>query len=731
MELFKLLGTIAVDNAVANKEIDSTTQKAEASSGKLSGAFSKMGSAAVKIGGVAVKAAGVAAGAATAVGGALVASAENTREYRVEMGKLTTAFKTAGHSGKNAKNTYSELNAVLGDSEQAVEASNHLALLTDNQKELDKWTNICTGVYATFGASLPIEGLTEAANETAKVGQVTGPLADALNWAGISEDKFNEKLAKCSGEQERQKLIMETLDDTYKKAASTYKETNKDVIAAEKANQTFADAMAKLGAAVEPIINRMKFFGGMIVENVLPPVLKILKAFGTMGDDSEKATRKIEKGFEKLLEKLKESAPMLAGLVTPIVDIVMHMAPKVIESLLEGLISALPKLTTEFFDLVMKVLTILFQMLPQFLDAGAKIILSLVDGLMAQLPMLLGMVPQLIKSGIELVIALAQGLSDQLPTLIPLLVDGILNAVDALLDNLEPVVDVALQLILALGDGLIAALPMLLEQLPIIVEKIFIVLGNNAPKMWSAALKLTLALAKGLIDNIPQIVTFIPKMYVAIFNGIMNYKDKVISWFKTIFSAAWQGVKEVFANPSEFFGKVWKQIKSCFSEVSSWFKKTFDGAVSKISESFSGIAGIVKVPLNGMIELLNKFIDQVNKVKVPDWVPKVGGKGISIQKIPMLEEGGVLKKGQVGLLEGNGAEAVVPLEKNTGWLDEIASRLNGKTESADYSDKYDTMISLLQQLLNTDRVAEFKKALEGTDIKWNDRELGRMVKNYA
>lgn len=247
MELFKLLGTIAVDNAVANKEIDSTTQKAEASSGKLSGAFSKMGSAAVKIGGVAVKAAGVAAGAATAVGGALVASAENTREYRVEMGKLTTAFKTAGHSGKNAKNTYSELNAVLGDSEQAVEASNHLALLTDNQKELDKWTNICTGVYATFGASLPIEGLTEAANETAKVGQVTGPLADALNWAGISEDKFNEKLAKCSGEQERQKLIMETLDDTYKKAASTYKETNKDVIAAEKANQTFADAMAKLG----------------------------------------------------------------------------------------------------------------------------------------------------------------------------------------------------------------------------------------------------------------------------------------------------------------------------------------------------------------------------------------------------------------------------------------------------------------------------------------------------
>lgn len=150
------------------------------------------------------------------------------------MGKLDTAFVTNGHSSEAAKRTYSDLNSVLGDSGQAVEAANHLALLTNNEQDLQTWTDICTGVYATFGASLPIEGLTEAANETAKVGEVTGPLADALNWAGISEDSFNDKLAACSNEQERQKLIMETLNGTYSKASEQYKKTNKDVIAAEK-----------------------------------------------------------------------------------------------------------------------------------------------------------------------------------------------------------------------------------------------------------------------------------------------------------------------------------------------------------------------------------------------------------------------------------------------------------------------------------------------------------------
>lgn len=263
MELFKLFGTIAVDNERANKAIEDTATKADKSSGKTSDSFKKIGKAAGTV------AKGIVTTGA-ALGGAWVAAIEGTREYRTEMGKLDTAFVTNGHSTAAAKKTYQDLQAVLGDTDVSVEAANHLAVMTDNEKDLQTWTDICTGVFATFGDSLPIEGLTEAANETAKVGEVTGPLADALNWAGISEDAFNEKLAKCSTEQERQKLIMETLNGTYSKASDQYKKTNKDVMDANRANEKLTSAFAELGRVGEPILTAIKTKVAEMVSAAIP-----------------------------------------------------------------------------------------------------------------------------------------------------------------------------------------------------------------------------------------------------------------------------------------------------------------------------------------------------------------------------------------------------------------------------------------------------------------------------
>lgn len=274
MELFKLLGTIAVDTDQANKAIDETTGKAKDSEGKQKSAFQT-------IGGAAVAGAKVVAGAATAIGGAWIGAIEGTREYRVSMGKLETAFTTSGHSAETAHKTYSTLNSVLGDSDVAVEAANHLAKLVDNEKDMDTWTDICTGVFATFGDSLPIEGLTEAANETAKVGDLTGVLADALNWAGVNEDEFQDKLDKCTTEQERQKLITSTLNGLYKEAANNYKKNNKELIEAEKANQKLKEAMALLGSVGEPILTAIK---NKIADMVATGVPKLEKLIGKVKD---------------------------------------------------------------------------------------------------------------------------------------------------------------------------------------------------------------------------------------------------------------------------------------------------------------------------------------------------------------------------------------------------------------------------------------------------------------
>ena len=265
MELFKLLGKISIDTNEADKAIKDTTNQAEDAAKKQDGAFGKIGKSAVKVG-------KAVAGAGTVMSGAFIAAVEGTREYRVSMGKLETAFTTSGHSAETARSTYETLNSVLGDSDVAVEAANHLAKLTDNQKDLNTWTDICTGVFATFGDSLPIEGLTEAANETAKTGTLTGGLTDALNWAGVAEDEFQQKLDGCSTEQERQKLITETLNDLYSESAETYKKNNKELIEAEAANGKLKDAMAALGEAGEPIMTAIKNAISGMADAAIPKV---------------------------------------------------------------------------------------------------------------------------------------------------------------------------------------------------------------------------------------------------------------------------------------------------------------------------------------------------------------------------------------------------------------------------------------------------------------------------
>lgn len=262
LEIFKVLGRILVENDDAIDALKETTEQAEEVSESVSeiddeakkadkGTKTSSAGMVSSFGKIAVSATAV-GGAVVAVGKAIIELADITRDYRVEMAKLETAFITAGHTADDATTTYQTLYSVLGETDQAVEAANMLARLCDTEEQLAEMTNACVGIYATFGNSLPIEGLAEAANETAKVGTVTGQLADALNWVGISEDDFNDKLSRCNTERERAALITQTMVDVYGEAAETYKEANEDIIASAEAQERLNAAVAKLGEVCEP-----------------------------------------------------------------------------------------------------------------------------------------------------------------------------------------------------------------------------------------------------------------------------------------------------------------------------------------------------------------------------------------------------------------------------------------------------------------------------------------------
>ena len=275
----KVIIDIEADSSDFKKDIDGLDDEAKKAGDGLEDMGDGAEKAADKLGAVDVAAgnfiAGALQGLISGIGdavGSLLELSESTREYREDMAKLDTAFTTAGHSTETAAGLYEDFYAILGESDRSVEAVNHLAELTKSEEDLAKWSTIAAGVTAKFGDSLPIEGLTEAANETAKVGKVTGPLADALNWAGISEDAFNEKLAACNTEQERAALITETLNQEYKAAAEEYNELTASTQEARRATSQMEEAQANLGSALEPVTTAWTSLKANALEAILPVV---------------------------------------------------------------------------------------------------------------------------------------------------------------------------------------------------------------------------------------------------------------------------------------------------------------------------------------------------------------------------------------------------------------------------------------------------------------------------
>ena len=318
-EAVERLGEESEDAADEMKDVSKQADKAEDSAEELGDTLdgtTSLGFAAVTA-------------AATAAVGAIVGCIEASEDYRREMGKLETAFETNGFSSETATTAYKDLQKIIGETDQTVEAVNHLAALVDTEEELAHWTgDILPGVYARFGASLQPEALTEAANETARTGQVTGALADALNWAidpsedfGLAlkdnikftkksakeleemtdeqiaeyearlqqyeaieeyntqlteavtaEDKFNIALANCTTEQERQQLITDVLTKTYKGAADQYKKTNKEVIRSNEATEEWNATVADLGAEMAPVMTDIKEFGVTLLKNAKEPL---------------------------------------------------------------------------------------------------------------------------------------------------------------------------------------------------------------------------------------------------------------------------------------------------------------------------------------------------------------------------------------------------------------------------------------------------------------------------
>ena len=210
------------------------------------------------------------------------ASLSEGMEFGKLQGKLNAAFQSAGSSAAQATKTFKELYRFLGDSDRAVETAQNLARVTTSEKELAEWTKILQGVYATMGDAIPVETLAESVNETAQVAKVTGTLADALNWMGISEDAVNNQLATMNTAHEREAYLRSLLNGLYSNAAIIYEHNSKAMLDYNQAQANLKIQLADVATKIMPLITAFSNMAAVVLGVLKPAIEVIVQVIATL-----------------------------------------------------------------------------------------------------------------------------------------------------------------------------------------------------------------------------------------------------------------------------------------------------------------------------------------------------------------------------------------------------------------------------------------------------------------
>lgn len=534
--------------------------------------------------------------------GSLIGLADETREYRTEMGKLDTAFTTGGFSAEQASETYKDFYAVLGDEGQTTEAVSHLAKLADSEEDLSKWTTIATGVYGTFGDSLPIEGLTEASNETAKTGQLTGSLADALNWAGVSEDDFQASLDKCSTEQERQALITDTLNGLYSEASETYQKVNGDIMDAQRAQSELADATANLGAVAEPVMTTFKLMGASFLNELLPSVEQLGTGFSDLMNGTEGATETIGSAvggiIETVLNKITELLPQLTS-----------VAMALITTLIQSILGALPNLITALVDMIGVIIEALGTALPQIALAIVEIVPKIIEALMSQLPTFITACIDFLMAIVEAIPSVITALVNALPTVITSIINGLMAGIDALITG-------AISLFMAIVDAIPQIIPILIQALPTIITTLINGLLGAMPQLLQGAITLLMAIIEAIPTIIVELVKAVPEIIVSIITALVNAIPLLLSTAVELFMQLVFAIPKVIVELVKAVPTIVKAIMTGLFELIGQLGSLFGDIGSKLVEWFNGFKSTGS---SGASDFVKKVIDFIKELPSKLW----------------------------------------------------------------------------------------------------------------
>ena len=633
----------------------------------------------------------------------LLGMVKETEEFRQSQALLETAFIDAGADAAVAGEVYEKLYRVLGDSQQATEAAQHLALLSTEEKALAEWTTIAQGVFAKFSGSIPVESLLEAANHTARLGEVQGTLADALEWTDWTVEEFNDALYDLNTVEEREAFIRKELGAIYKDAAKTYEDTAGSILKQHEAELELQKANAKLAETMVPVQTELTKIQAELIEKLTPAIQDFvdkhgeqfadlllqlgyllidlatwaannsevvlsmigtiasatiaLGAFGRVIDFLGSASMfELFANSDKLVDVLKAVGQLfskvglkIAIIITVIVALVaaIILVIKYWDEVSAAAVKAWEWIKETFAPVGAWFMEIFQPLIDWFKGVWAEIQAGFGE-FVAMLPGIWASIVEIFSAAWEMIEAIladptVQKLIQYLSALLKTTIADVVNAFQLAWTMIKAVWSLVGPWFKALGDTITA---------------IFKVVTALFTGDW-----------KGAWEAIKKAAASVRDYYKTLGEAIKSIFSGVATFFYNSFANAWERIKIVFSAWGSFFTGLWTKIKNIFKDVGVAVGNAVGGTVKKAINAVLSTA--VKI-INGFIQAINSAISVINAI------PGVDIKKLSTLDVPKMAEGGVVKSATLAMIGESGAEAVVPLEKNTEWLNKLADIMESR-----------------------------------------------------
>lgn len=403
---------------------------------------------------------------------------------------------------------------------------------------------------------------------------------------------------------------------------------------------------------------------------------------------------------EQLTERVLKVAPTLIEGATVAVGALLEVFPQVFREILPEVLGSLKELGKSVVEFIPEIAVLVAEAIPQLIDGLFDLLSEVIESLTPKLPEILEKLvvafvdifktlysPKNIKIVIKSLVQVAIALAKAIPQIIPPIVEALPEIISGIFQAIaELAVEAFNGLMTAIAQPMANIGQWLIDHVFTPVGAFFQMLFDFVKGVFSTAVewfngtiimpivgfvmggieKIKLVVA-GVVDWVNvTIITPIASFFTGLWDTLVNGVSSAIEQIK----AVWEGIKNwinafIVMPIAGFFGKLWSGVKKGAESLG-------DG----IGKVMSTIGGLVKAPINSIIDAINGVIDSINSLTVPDWVPGIGGSHTNFGHIPRLAQGGLVSGATNAIIGEAGAEAVIPLERNTeNWTRPLATAL--------------------------------------------------------